>query len=212
MTQDSPTPDQSHYFSASPDVTSRRQRFTLPTARGDLDVMTESGVFSQHGLDKGTGVLLETMRRHPMTPPPDGSNLCDIGCGSGAIALTLATQFPTCTVYAIDVNERARNLCVENAHANGVANIVVAAPEDVDASLRFEMMWSNPPIRIGKSELHALLTQWLSRVTPSGHADIVVSKNLGADSLAQWIESQGYSVTRLGSSKGFRVLDIVRAD
>ena len=209
MTQDSPTPKQSHYFSASPDVDSRRHQFTLPSARGDLQIMTESGVFSQRGLDKGTAVLLETMRRYPLATPPAGSSLCDVGCGSGAIALTLAALHPNCTVYAVDVNERARQLCAENARNNKLSNVAVVAPEEIDSSLRFAMLWSNPPIRIGKTELHNLLTLWLSRLEANGHADLVVSKNLGADSLAQWIENLGYTVTRLASSKGFRVLDIV---
>lgn len=209
MTQDNPTSPQSHYFSASPEVSSDRHRFTLPSPRGDLDVATESGVFSRHGLDKGTAVLLDTMRRHPMPPPPDGSSLCDLGCGSGAIALTLATTFPACTVYAVDVNERARQLCAENAKTNGISNIVVVSPDECDSSIRFARIWSNPPIRIGKTELHALLETWLSRLTIDGHADMVVSKNLGADSLAQWMESLGYAVTRVASSKGFRVLDVV---
>ncbi len=32
----------------------------------------------------------------------------------------------------------------------------------------FDTIWSNPPIRIGKHELHALLLRWLSRLTPAG--------------------------------------------
>lgn len=208
MTQDNPTTPQSHYFSASPEVRSERHQFTLPSPRGDLHVMTESGVFSQRGLDKGTAVLLDTMRRHPMPPPPDGSSLCDLGCGSGAIALTLATTFPTCTVYAVDVNERARQLCAQNASTNEISNIVVVAPEQIDEHFHFARIWSNPPIRIGKTELHTLLETWLARLELTGRADIVVSKNLGADSLSHWIESLGYAVTRVASSKGFRVLDI----
>lgn len=211
MTQDNPTPKESHYFSASPAVESQRHQFTLTSARGDLQVTTESGVFSRHGLDKGTAVLLDTMRRHPIETPAAGSHLCDVGCGSGAIALTLAAQFPRCTVHAVDVNERARRLCAENAKQNNISNIVVSSPEDIDPMIRYAAIWSNPPIRIGKQELHDLLSVWLSRLLPDGHADIVVNKNLGADSLAQWITAQGYNVTRLGSSKGFRVLDITRS-
>lgn len=210
MTQDNPTPSESHYFSETPQGDSRRHEFTLASARGDLRVITESGVFSKHGLDKGTEVFLDTMRRYPIDAPPPGSHLCDVGCGSGAIALTLAVEFPTCVVHAVDVNERARKLCAENAERNGISNIVVASPDEVDPSLQFSVIWSNPPIRIGKQELHELLTMWLSRLHPDGHADIVVNKNLGADSLAQWMSAQGYVVTRLASSKGFRVLDICR--
>ena len=211
MTQDNPTPDESHYFSATPQGDVRRQEFTLTSARGDLHVIAESGVFSKHGLDKGTEVLLDTMRRYPIASPPPGSHLCDVGCGSGAIALTLATEYPSCIVHAVDVNERARKLCAENAERNGITNIVVSSPSDVDPVIQFAAIWSNPPIRIGKQELHELLTMWLSRLLPDGHSHIVVNKNLGADSLAQWIVNQGYAVTRLASSKGFRVLDISRA-
>lgn len=212
MTQDNPTPTESHYFSADPQGVVRRHQFTLPSARGDLQLVAESGVFAKHGLDKGTEVLLDTMRRYPISPPSPGTHLCDVGCGSGAIALTLATAFPECVVHAVDVNERAQKLCAENAERNGISNIVVTSPHDVDPSIQFAAIWSNPPIRIGKNELHDLLTLWLSRLLPDGHADIVVNKNLGADSLAQWITAQGYVVTRLASSKGFRVLDISRTN
>ncbi|MEY5152453.1 MAG: hypothetical protein RLZZ551_1002, partial [Actinomycetota bacterium] len=48
----------------------------------------------------------------------------------------------------------------------------------------------------------------LPRLTPTGEAWLVVQKNLGSDSLAQWIEENGYAVKRLGSKKGFRVLRV----
>jgi hypothetical protein len=43
-------------------------------------------------------------------------------------------------------------------------------------------------------------------LSPAGEAWLVVQKNLGSDSLAQWIQENGYDVKRLGSKKGFRVL------
>src|SRR5699024_2242537 len=48
-----------------------------------------------------------------------------------------------------------------------------------------------------------------------GRADLVVSKNLGADSLQKWIAGMlgdGFEVVRTGSSKGFRVLTIHRGE
>ena len=175
---------------------------------GELTLSTDAGVFSQHGLDKGTSVFLEVMARHECAPIEPGSFLCDIGCGSGAITLTLAVRYPACTIYAVDTNKRARDICLENATRNGLSNIVVKAPEEVDPSIMFASMWSNPPIRIGKSALHELLVLWLARLDTGGTAYLVVNKNLGADSLSQWLNGMNYPTTRLASRNGFRVLEV----
>ena len=175
---------------------------------GELTLSTDAGVFSQHGLDKGTSVFLEVMAKHEAEPIATGSSLCDIGCGSGAIALTLAARYPACTVYAVDTNQRARDICRENATRNGLKNIVVLSPEEVDQTIRFAALWSNPPIRIGKSALHELLELWLARLDTGGTAYLVVNKNLGADSLSQWMTELSYPTTRLASRNGFRVLEV----
>ena len=90
--------------------------------------------------------------------------------------------------------------------AAAVRAIQLGAPHD----LVFDEIWSNPPIRVGKQALHDLLSTWLPRLTPGGRAVMVVGKNLGADSLQRWLVEQGYPTTRLGSAKGFRVLETRR--
>jgi len=160
-------------------------------------------VFSHGRVDAGTSLLL----RAAPVPPPTGVAL-DLGCGSGAVAVTLARRSPALTVWAVDVNERARSLCATNTAANGAANVVVAAPGDVPDDVRFDLIWSNPPIRIGKPALHELLTSWLDRLTPGGRAVLVVHKHLGSDSLHRWLGDQGWPTKRLTSAKGYRLLDI----
>lgn len=173
-----------------------------------LVLESDTGVFSQHGLDKGTAVLLDIMSRGDSPVIPDGSLLCDIGCGSGPIALTLASLYPACTVIAVDINERARKLCAENARRNNLSNVRVLSPEEVDANNRYALIWSNPPIRIGKNALHDLLDMWMQRLHAEGKAHLVVSKNLGGDSLAQWLSARGFTTRKIASSKGFRVLEV----
>ena len=202
------TPDE-HYFASTPSSAEKTTDFTIDSSRGPLSMRAGSGVFSQHGLDKGTAVLLDIMGRQSQETPPHGTNVLDIGCGSGAISLTMAIQYADSTVYAIDINERARELCVENASKNNLSNIRVAHPDDVDATIRFSHIWSNPPIRIGKDALHELLLTWLHRLTDDVVAHLVVSKNLGADSLATWLTTNGFATSRIGSSKGFRVLEVL---
>ena len=87
----------------------------------------------------------------------------------------------------MDVNERCVTLTNENAALLGLENVTASTPEAVDPELRFDTIWSNPPIRIGKDELHALLLLWLPRLAPGGSAWLVVQKNLGSDSLQRWL-------------------------
>ena len=195
----------SHYFDESPAAASVATTVTVSVPGARFTMRTDRGVFSHGHLDRGTEVLL----RHAPAPPPTGS-LLDLGCGAGAIALTLATRSPAATVWAVDVNARARALCASNAAANGLANVRVAAPDGVPADVRIDALWSNPPIRIGKDALHVLLTTWLGRLAPAGRAALVVHKHLGSDSLQRWLSEHGWPAERVASSAGFRVLTIAR--
>ncbi|MEE1649216.1 methyltransferase [Brachybacterium sp. J144] len=197
-----------HYFSASTGTSDRRLPLRVRLAGQDLDLVSSASVFSGHGLDKATAVLLD--RLDEIAEPPAGARILDLGCGWGPIALTAALRDPSAEVWAIDVSERARELTAENARRSGAANLVVAAPEDVPEELRFDAIWSNPPIRIGKEALHALLLQWTARLSPEGTAALVVGKNLGADPLARWLGEQlpEREVRKVASAKGFRVLEV----
>lgn len=175
-------------------------RLDLPDV--SLVLRTDRGVFSGARIDPGTKYLLTEA-----PPPPAAGHLADIGCGYGPIALTLATRSPAATVWAVDVNERALDLVRRNAARLGISNVNAALPDDVPAEVRFAAIWSNPPIRVGKRELHAMLEQWLSRLADDGIAWLVVAKHLGAESLQRWLaDSLGLDVMRAANSKGFRVI------
>jgi len=193
----------SHYFSEQPRVTSHERELDIDLVDPPLHLRTDRGVFSHGRLDAGTELLL----RQAPAPPPCGSFL-DLGCGAGAIALTLARRAPASRVTAVDTNERARRLCAANALRNGLSNVDVRGPDDVDPSLRFDLIWSNPPIRIGKPRLHELLVAWLGRMTPRGTAVLVVQKHLGSDSLQRWLSAGGWPAERLASSKGYRLIAV----
>lgn len=195
-----------HYFSADPAVPFRRTPVRARVWGHELDLVSGSGVFAQGRLDIGTAVLFRETQ-----PPADGGTFLDLGCGYGVIAAALAVTRPDADVWAVDVNERAVLLARENAAALGVHDRLHAVmPAEVPADVRFDEIWSNPPIRIGKEALHALLLTWLPRLAPGGRAVLVVGRNLGADSLQRWLTEQGHPAERVASAKGFRVL-VVRA-
>jgi 16S rRNA (guanine1207-N2)-methyltransferase len=194
----------SQYFDETPASGSDPSHTTLDVAGRSLVLSTDHGVFSRDQVDLGTMVLL---RKAPA--PPETGRLLDLGCGYGPIALSLAAQSPDAEVWAVDVNERALTLTMRNAVANSCANVVTAHPDDVPVDLRFDAIYSNPPIRVGKEALHDLLSRWLDRLTPTGRAYLVVQRHLGSDSLATWLVHEGYPTARIASSKGYRVLQVL---
>ncbi len=196
-----------HYFSAEPATPDERQQIHASLAGRGLALTTARGVYSPERLDPGTAVLL----KGAPDPSPTG-NLLDLGCGWGPIAITLALRSPAAWVWGVDVNRRALDLARANAATAGVTNATFCEPDAVPADLRFDTIWSNPPIHVGKQALHDLLGRWLPRLTNEGVAHLVVQKHLGSDSLQKWLNAQewGLTCTRLSSSKAFRILEVRR--
>lgn len=167
-----------------------------------MRLTSDRGTFSPDRIDPGTTFLLD---RAP--EPPAKGRFLDLGCGYGPMAVTLALCSPAADVVAIDVNERSRSLTTANAAVLGLDNVTVSEPDDVTPE-PFDVIWSNPPIRIGKEALHDLLVRWLDRLAPDGIAVLVVNRHLGADSLQRWLEGRGHSTERLASRKGYRLLQV----
>jgi 16S rRNA (guanine1207-N2)-methyltransferase len=192
-----------HYFSDSPGTPLRTGDVEFSVGAQHYTLTAASGVFSAGRLDPGTAVLL---RKADL---PSSGTLLDLGCGYGPIACVLADRAPAATVWAVDVNTRARELAAENAARLGVADRVrVCAPEDVPGDVVFDEIWSNPPTHVGKAALHEILAQWLPRLAAGGVAWLVINRHLGGDSLHAWLVEQGWDVQRTASQKGYRVLRV----
>jgi 16S rRNA (guanine1207-N2)-methyltransferase len=200
------TAQKSHYFDPAPVVESKPRTVHLHVGELALELKADRGVFGSRGVDLGTLVLL---REAP--PPPQRGEILDLGSGYGPIAIAIARQAPGARVWAVDVNERAIELTKSNALAADVPNVIASSPDEVPDDVLFEAIYSNPPVRVGKAALHELLLRWLPRLRPDGRAYLVVQRNLGADSLAAWLATQGFEVTRLKSKKGYRVLEVKAA-
>ena len=197
-----------HYFSEGPASEAQVRERTVRLRDRQYGVVTSSGVFSADRLDKGTQVLLA----HVPDPPEQGTFL-DLGCGWGPLAVVMGLESPGASVWAVDVNTRALDLTERNAGANGAANVsAMDAGEALERArsegVRFDAIWSNPPVRVGKEAMRRMLSDWLSLLAPGSAAYLVVQRNLGADSLVAWLVSQGMAARRYASKKGYRIIEV----
>jgi 16S rRNA (guanine1207-N2)-methyltransferase len=193
------------YFAAAPSAAGRPGSVHVILPDLHLELATDSGVFSPRRLDQGTRLLLDTAPH-----PPATGDLLDLGCGYGPLALVLGSRSPAARVWAVDVNQRALALTAANAERAGLANVRCLLPEDDTLPKYFNLIWGNPPIRIGKSAMHELLGSWLGRLSPAAAAYLVVQRNLGSDSLQDWLASCGWSAERTAARAGYRVLKVTR--
>jgi 16S rRNA (guanine1207-N2)-methyltransferase len=195
-----------HYFEARPQAPSERRTVELVLPDLTVPLVTDRAVFSGDRVDPGTRHLLLDVP----PPPPGTRHALDLGCGYGPVAVTLAHRAPGAMVWAVDVNERAVELCRTNAPPTVGASVVTDERPfgDVPDHVELDLIWSNPPVRIGKPALHALLARWLDRLAPTGRAWLVVQKHLGSDTLQHWLDGQGWHSERVSSRAGYRLLAV----
>lgn len=191
------------YWQREPSGPASERSVALNLGGVSLPLTTASGVFGAQRIDHGTMVLL---RQAPV--PTACSGVVDLGTGYGPIAVAMGLRQPSSGVWAVDVNLRALELTRRNVAASHLTNVVVAEPHEVPAALRFDRLYSNPPIKIGQEDLRSLLTGWLTRLADGGDGYLVVKQTMGADGLGRWLTETGYPTLRAASKQGYRLLHV----
>lgn len=192
-----------HYFDASVNTPSNPFTFQVTCLNMDFTFHSDRGVFAKDGLDFASRVLIENVTLSP------GDVCLDLGCGIGVIGLILAKAYAvkmTCS----DVNERALALTHKNAEHLDLAIDVVNSDGFKAIPETFDHIISNPPIRIGKSALYALLKAALAHLNPGGSLWVVMHKKHGVESFIQSFQSLA-RIETLTRKKGFKVLRLTHA-
>ncbi len=101
-----------------------------------------------------TEELVDLLKSKVQSPK---SRILDVGTGSGVIALSLAKEFPTAEVYAVDISEDALALARENAARLGLSARVRFQKSDLFENLpeRFDVIVANLPY-ISMQDRHLL--------------------------------------------------------
>lgn len=196
----------SHYFTDKPQ-TPHDEKLLTTTLRGrEFSFYTDSGVFSKDAVDFGSRTLIETM------VIPDGAAVLDMGCGWGPVGITAARINPAGTVLLVDVNTRALALAERNIIINNVTNATTLA-SDLYAKLEaetFDIILTNPPIRAGKSVVHAIFSGAVDRLNSDGSLWVVMQKKQGAPSAEKRLRELFREVHIRARNKGYYVFRAVK--
>ena len=160
-----------------------------------------------------TETLVELVLEH--YDMQDNVRCLDLGTGTGAIALALASEKPVWQIDAIDFNADAVQLAIENAQNTGLTQVNIYQSDwfaNIDALRKFDVIVSNPPYIDSEDEN---LNQGDVRFEPKsalvaneqGLADI---KHI-AECARSFLAPQGKLFFEHGFDQGLAVRDILTA-
>lgn len=189
-----------HYFSAAPSSDHRYAEAKYAYRGHELRFITDAGVFSRGEIDFGTDVLLRAL--------PDGmaGRTLDLGCGWGAVGVSIGKAYPDCRIVMSDVNERALELARQNAAANGVTAQTVISDGLDSVEGNFDFIITNPPIRAGKQTVYRLFAQSAGRLKAGGRLYIVIRRQQGAESALKYLKTIFETAEPVEKSGGFWVI------
>ncbi len=139
-----------------------------------LTFHTTWGLFSPREIDAGSRLLLDYLQGMEV------SKCLDVGCGYGALGLTLAATYPCCQVMMIDKDFVAIDYCRKNAALNGLTNTEIFLSNglnQVDADY-FDLIVTNLPAKSGKELYTLMFCDIYSKLAPGGRCCIVTINGL----------------------------------
>ena len=147
----------------------------LPLPSRTLTLTSAWGLFSAKSIDEGTALLLNEVQA--LDPP---TRALDLGCGYGAIGLTLAALWPQAQVTCVDKDLLAVETTCSNIERNQLTNATaVLSPGFRDLpSDSYDLICSNLPAQVGNEALDELLLDAYDHLSPGGSLVVVIVSGL----------------------------------
>ncbi|MES9971583.1 MAG: methyltransferase [Candidatus Thiodiazotropha sp.] len=133
------------------------------------------GIFSPREVDEGTRLLVEYMQIAPT------DDCLDLGCGYGPIGLYMARKAPKGETLMVDKDFMAIKYSNANAENNRLTNakaILSNGFDHIDPELRFNVIASNIPAKVGKEMLGLILHDAMQRLKAEGKLYVVTVNGL----------------------------------
>ena len=157
----------------------RRDPQFRSTLRGrEFRFTTAWGLFSPREVDLGSALLIEHLDAAGIAEDADA---VDIGCGYGAIGLTLASMAPRGETWLLDKDFVAVDRARQNAEANRLTNVTAMLSNGLSAVPRgrlFDVATANLPAKAGNEMLTLILADAHAHLKPGGRLTVVTTNAL----------------------------------
>ena len=140
-----------------------------------LHFHTTWGVFSPRDIDAGTDLILRYMKLSPR------DDCFDLGCGYGAMGMTMASIAHQGQTLMVDKDFVAVNYSNKNIKRNQISNATAVLGngfQQVDPQQKFDVIASNIPAKVGKEMMSLMLHDAYRHLKPEGKIYLVTINGL----------------------------------
>ena len=193
----------SHYFENDKNLKSEVRELSYKYDSSFFIFYSDNGVFSKNGIDYRSRLLLETYLKNDK----DSKDVLDVGCGYGFLGIMIGL-INKANVDMIDVNKRAVHLTNRNIKRyKDFKGQVFISDAYENVTKKYDVVITNPPIRVGKDKLLEILFGACEHLKEDGTLYFVIRKDQGALSIKKILE-ESKKVELLEKDKGFFIYSV----
>ncbi len=191
--------NQEHYFSRRPASKLKERKIQTFLRKKELIFYTGSSVFSPKKIDLGSKLLIEKSQ------VKESDAVLDLGCGYGAVGITIAKTFPKTKVIMSDVNERAVMFAKKNIKENKVKAKAIKSDCFDKIQEKFDVILLNPPQTAGKKLCFKMIEEAKKHLNKEGSLQLVARHQKGGKSLQKKMEEVFGNVKAIAKKSGYRI-------
>lgn len=190
----------SHYFENDKNLKSEIRELSYKYNSSFFIFYSDNGVFSKNNIDYGSKLLIETYLKENDI---NEKRVLDVGCGYGFLGI-MVSRVTDSYVEMIDINKRAVHLTNMNIkrYKDFKGKTYVSNVYE-NAEGKYDIIITNPPIRIGKEKLLEILIGAFDHLEDNGLLYYVIRKDQGALSIKKILEENSINVEIINRDKGY---------
>jgi len=189
-----------HYYTEKPSSRLIIGEIEINAREQNFNILTASGLFSFKRMDKGTKLLINKAVIKPKW------KILDLGCGYGAVGITLKKAFPSVDVVFSDINERAVNITKKNLKKLKLKGKAIKSSifENIDEK-DFDTILINPPQTAGKKICFKMFEDSIKYLKKGGLLQIVARHNKGGKDLSKKMKEVFGNMKDIAKKAGYRI-------
>jgi 16S rRNA (guanine1207-N2)-methyltransferase len=189
-----------HYFSEKPESELKLTKISARLRGSEIELWTGAGVFSGKKVDKGTELLANDCIIK------ENWRILDLGCGYGAVGISIAKAYPSSEVVMTDINNRAVKLARMNKKLHNLKNAsVVQGDMYKNVPGKFDAILLNPPQAAGKETCFKMIGESKGFMKKDGVLQVVARHNKGGKTLAEKMKSVFGNMEEVSIKSGYRI-------